>query len=225
MFVAVCESIAYEYATVIDVVDVYGWNSSNMADKVQAAINSGGNRTILIKNQSGATWYFDREVRINNSNIEIYIEEGVTIKALDTTYYQTDAAENLFEAIDKNNISIRGADDSSAVVLEMRQDLYEDCANNNYSCGEWRTGISIKGCNDIIIENLKDLNVDEYSAPLKINNNYFIFKINDIRKIEIEIDKKKELDKMIFVETSKQLDKFSNIFYNKIKLNSEISEF
>ena len=78
---------------------------------------------------------------------------------------------------------------------------------------------------DIIIESLKDLNVQDYSSPLKINNNYFIFKINDIRKIEIEIDKKKELDRMIFVETSKQLDKFSNIFYNKIKLNSEISEF
>ena len=78
---------------------------------------------------------------------------------------------------------------------------------------------------DIIYESLKNLDVDEYSSPLKINNNYFIFKINDIRKIEIKIDKKKELDKMIFVETSKQLDKFSNIFYNKIKLNSEISEF
>ena len=78
---------------------------------------------------------------------------------------------------------------------------------------------------DIIIESLKDLNVQDYSSPLKINNNYFIFKINDIRKIEIEIDKKKELDRMIFVETSKQLEKFSNIFYNKIKLNSEISEF
>ena len=78
---------------------------------------------------------------------------------------------------------------------------------------------------DIIYESLKNLDVDEYSAPLKINNDYFIFKINDIRKIEIKIDKKKELDKMIFVETSKQLDKFSNIFYNKIKLNSEISEF
>ena len=78
---------------------------------------------------------------------------------------------------------------------------------------------------DIIIDSLKNLDIDEYSSPLKINNNYFIFKINDIRKIEIEIDKKKELDKMIFVETSKQLDRFSNIFYNKIKLNSEVSEF
>ena len=78
---------------------------------------------------------------------------------------------------------------------------------------------------DIIIDSLKNLDVDGYSSPLKINNNYFIFKINDIRKIEIAIDKKKELDKMIFVETSKQLDKFSNIFYNKTKLNTEISEF
>jgi len=78
---------------------------------------------------------------------------------------------------------------------------------------------------DVIIERLKDLNINENTSPLKINNNYFIFRINDIRKVEIEIDKKKELDKMIFVETSRQLDKFSNIFYNKIKLNSEINEF
>ena len=58
-----------------------------------------------------------------------------------------------------------------------------------------------------------------------INNNYLIFKINEIRKVQIKIDKQKELDKMIMIETSMQLDKFSNIFYRKIKLNSSISEF
>ena len=41
----------------------------------------------------------------------------------------------------------------------------------------------------------------------------------------IEIDKEKELDKIVMIETTKQLDKFSNIFYDKIKLNSKISEF
>ena len=46
-----------------------------------------------------------------------------------------------------------------------------------------------------------------------------------MKEIPIEIDKQKELDKMIMIETSKQLDKFSKIFYNKIKLNSTISEF
>ena len=60
---------------------------------------------------------------------------------------------------------------------------------------------------------------------IQINNNYLILKINDMKEIPIEIDKQKELDKMIMIESSKQLDKFSKIFYNKVKLNSTISEF
>ena len=39
------------------------------------------------------------------------------------------------------------------------------------------------------------------------------------------MDKQAELEKMIMIETTKQLDKFSKIFYNKIKLNAKISEF
>ena len=78
---------------------------------------------------------------------------------------------------------------------------------------------------DDIINKIKNLQENDYSTPLKINNNFYIFKINKVRKVQIEIDKKKELDKMVLIETSKQLDKFSNIFYNKIKLNSKISEF
>ena len=72
---------------------------------------------------------------------------------------------------------------------------------------------------------LKDLKINSYSRPIKIANSYLILKINDIKEVAIEVDKKKELDKMIMIETSNQLDKFSNIFYNKIKLNSAISEF
>ena len=72
---------------------------------------------------------------------------------------------------------------------------------------------------------LENLKVNSYSDPIKIDNNYLILKINDIKKTTVKIDKQKELDKMIMIETSKQLDKFSNIFYNKIKLNSVISEF
>ncbi len=72
---------------------------------------------------------------------------------------------------------------------------------------------------------LKNLKENDHSSPLEINNNFFIFKINKTRKVQVQIDKKKELEKMILIETSRQLDKFSNIFYNKIKLNSKISEF
>ena len=72
---------------------------------------------------------------------------------------------------------------------------------------------------------LENLKINSYSNLIKINNNYLILKINDIKEVAIEIDKQKELDKMIMIETSSQLEKFSNIFYNKIKLNSRISEF
>tara|TARA_B100000035_G_scaffold280065_1_gene260066 strand:+ start:235 stop:1170 length:936 start_codon:yes stop_codon:yes gene_type:complete len=72
---------------------------------------------------------------------------------------------------------------------------------------------------------LTNLKINSYSNLIKINNNYLILKINDMKEIPVEIDKQKELDKMIMIETSKQLDKFSKVFYNKIKLNSTISEF
>ena len=75
-----------------------------------------------------------------------------------------------------------------------------------------------------INKNLKGLKENSYSSPIQIGNNFLIVKINKIKQVPIEVDKKKELDKIVMIETTKQLDKFSNIFYNKIKLNSKISE-
>jgi len=68
------------------------------------------------------------------------------------------------------------------------------------------------------------LEENSYSNPIQIDNNFLIVKINKIKQVPIEIDKEKELNKVVMIETTKQLDKFSNIFYNKIKLNSKISE-
>ena len=76
-----------------------------------------------------------------------------------------------------------------------------------------------------IINNLISIDKNSYSKPIQIGNNYLILKINDVRNAPVKIDRNEELEKMIMIETSKQLDKFSNIFFNKIKLNSKISEF
>ena len=76
-----------------------------------------------------------------------------------------------------------------------------------------------------VVEKLKNLKQNSNSPVIEIGNNYLILKINEIKETPVKIDKKRELEKMIMIETSKQLDKFSNIFYNKIKLNCKISEF
>ncbi len=85
--------------------------------------------------------------------------------------------------------------------------------------------VAKKNLSPSINNELKNLKDNEYSSPLKIGNNFLILKLNEVRKQTNKIDKQAELNKMIVAERTKQLDKFSNIFYNKIKLNTKISEF
>ena len=75
-----------------------------------------------------------------------------------------------------------------------------------------------------ILDILTDLSIDEISEPIKIPNGYMILKINDIREVAIEKDKEKLLDELIKVETNNKYSQFSIIHYNKLKLNSVISE-
>ena len=75
-----------------------------------------------------------------------------------------------------------------------------------------------------ILDILTDLSIDEISESIKIPNGYMILKINDIREITIEKDKEKLLDELIKVETNNKYSQFSIIYYNKLKLNSVISE-
>ena len=75
-----------------------------------------------------------------------------------------------------------------------------------------------------ILDILTNLSIDEISEPIKIPNGYMILKINDIREVTIEKDKEKLLDELIKVETNNKYSQFSIIYYNKLKLNSVISE-
>ncbi len=181
-------------------------------------------RKIEIENEWKNLIYsrYIKSVKINKKELIKKIERSSDEKFL--------LEYNLSEIVFTNDKNISLNQMIKDVQESIKKNGFENTANL-YSISESsKVGGKIgwvkkNSLSDIIIDSLKNLDVDDYSSPLKINNNYFIFKINDIRKIEIAIDKKKELDKMIFVETSKQLDKFSNIFYNKTKLNTEISEF
>tara|TARA_B100001989_G_scaffold250997_1_gene229241 strand:+ start:1413 stop:2345 length:933 start_codon:yes stop_codon:yes gene_type:complete len=137
---------------------------------------------------------------------------------------------NLSEIVfsDKKDISL---DEQSKKILESIEiNGFENTANLYSISDSSKIGGKIGWVNKNSLSlgvnrELEKLKINSYSAPIKIGNNYLILKMNDIKEISIEIDKQKELDRMIMIETSKQLDKFSNIFYNKIKLNSTISEF
>ena len=75
-----------------------------------------------------------------------------------------------------------------------------------------------------ILEQLKVLEVGQYTSPLQVGSSFLILKIEEIKYENAIINEDEELNKMIQFETSKQLDQFSKIFYGKIKINSFINE-
>ena len=128
----------------------------------------------------------------------------------------------------KQNVSVK--EYSKKILESIEINGFENTANLYSIADSSKAGGKIgwvkkNNLSSEINRELENLKINSYSNPIKIGNNYLILKINDMKEVSIEFDKQKELDRMMVNETSKQLDKFSNIFYNKIKLNSTISEF
>ena len=76
----------------------------------------------------------------------------------------------------------------------------------------------------LISEKINTLNEGEISDVIKLGNSYLILKIDKIRIDEIKIDKEKELEKLIKIESNKQLNQFSRIYFDKSKINYSINE-
>ena len=128
----------------------------------------------------------------------------------------------------KQNVSVK--EYSKKILESIEINGFENTANLYSIADSSKAGGKIgwvkkNNLSSEINRELENLKINSYSNPIKIGNNYLILRINDMKEVAIEFDKQKELDRMMVNETSKQLDKFSNIFYNKIKLNSTISEF
>ena len=84
--------------------------------------------------------------------------------------------------------------------------------------------IDKKNLSKNILTALEQINTNEHTAPIPITNGFLILKLKEIKSEETEIDFGEELDKMIRYETDNQLNTYSKIYYNKIKINTIINE-
>jgi len=73
-----------------------------------------------------------------------------------------------------------------------------------------------------LVENLKK---DEVSKPITIPGGFLILKVLDAKDIELDIDVDKEVIKLIKIKTNKQLDNYSNMYFNKIKKGMNIVSY
>ena len=71
---------------------------------------------------------------------------------------------------------------------------------------------------------LNKTDLGNYTETIKVGVNFLILKIDDIKFENTEIDIKKEFTKIYNFEVDRKLKQFSKIYFNKIKLNTNINE-
>ena len=179
---------------------------------------------ILIENEWKALIYsrYIKSVRIDKNELNNELEKIINHEF----QFEYDLSEIIFEK--QNNISLEEL--TNNIQESIKNIGFQNTANLYSISDSSKIGgkIGWVKSNNLakpILEAIQDLKENEYSQPIQIGNNFLILKMNKIKKTSLKINKDKELEKMIVNETTKQLNKYSNIFYNKIKLNSKIYEY
>ena len=73
-----------------------------------------------------------------------------------------------------------------------------------------------------IINEIKSIKKGQVTKTIDVTNGFLILKLEDIIVEKFDKDLKTELDNLIRFETDKQLNQFSIVYFNKLKLNSKI---
>lgn len=78
--------------------------------------------------------------------------------------------------------------------------------------------------NQKITNELKKIDKGNYTKPILIPGGFIILKIEDIREKTREIDLETEYKVLLNIETNRQLNDYSNIYFNKVKKDIKFDE-
>lgn len=72
---------------------------------------------------------------------------------------------------------------------------------------------------------IKDLNVGEFSKPIITAGGIILLKVNDKKKVTTEINRQKEIEKLISFEKERLLNEYSIIYYKEIENLAYVEKF
>ena len=190
----------------------YNLDLSTVEDKIKTEIL--WNQLIYVK--------FVNQININHEKLKKKVTQN---KDVDNKIKKYLLSEILFSLENKKNFEMKN--------IEIRKKIRENgfkTAANIYSISDTakfggRIGlVDERQLSEKIFEEINSINPGEITNTINVPNGYLILKLEEIVVEEFKKDLKKELDNLIKFETDRQLNQFSIIYYNKIKLNSNISE-
>ena len=163
---------------------------------------------------------FNNQVKIDEiqliNKIDNEINQIQNEYLLSEIFFKKEKNEDLELKIKKIKSSI------NEVGFSNTANIYSISESANY--GGKIGWISETNLSKIIATELKKIDVGKYTEVIQIGNNFIFLKLNQIRKKQRSIDKKAQLKEMKMFETNRQLAVFSNIYFNKVKINYSIDE-
>tara|TARA_B110001452_G_C15199545_1_gene416361 strand:+ start:82 stop:975 length:894 start_codon:yes stop_codon:yes gene_type:complete len=191
--------------------NTYDLNVENVKKKIE--IDHYWNKLIFEK--------YKNQTDINKEAIFEKIAKRKLIKnkkmyKLSEIIFEKSQNESLKDKVDNISESI------SEIGFKNTANLYSIADTNKYG-GDigWVDEINLS---DKISKILSKINLGDYTETIKIGANFLILKINDIKFEESEIDEEKEFSKIYNFEVDRKMEQFSKIYFNKVKINTNINE-
>ena len=135
-------------------------------------------------------------------------------------------SEIIFQ-IEKNNTYIKTLDSIQKSIFEIG---FENTANLYSISDSSKVGgkigwINKNSLSPKISNSLREVDLGKFTKPVNLNSKFIILKINNVKKEERIIDINKELEKLMKAEQNRQLNNFSKIYFDRLKINTKINEY
>ena len=160
---------------------------------------------------------------------QINVDEEVLIEKVDSLKGNTKEEFFLSEIVFKKKKDIKLENFIQEINLSIREIGFNNTANiysisDSAKYGGKLGWISKNSLSKPIYKKLKLINKGDFTDTIMLGNSFLILKIEDVRITESIIDKEKEIKRLIKLETNKQLNSFSKIYFDKSKINYSINE-
>ena len=162
---------------------------------------------------------YNRQVSINENELLKRIDNEKNIikeYLLYEIFFNVENSENLNEKKEKILSSI------GDIGFNNTANIYSVSDSSSY--GGKIGWVKETNLSKIIKVELEKIDIGQHSKVMQIGNNFLILKIEDKRSSNKIIDKKARFEELKKFEVNKQLNLYSNIHFNKIKINYSLNE-
>ena len=164
---------------------------------------------------------YNKQININTKNLEKIVDKNIASKK-SKNYLLSEIVfeKSINESIDDRALKIKNS---------IKEIGFKNTANTYSIAESAKFGGDIGWLEEVnlskkIVGHIKKLRIGEITKPILNGKNYLILKLENTKEETVTIKRDEMLKRLIQSEQNRQLTQFSNIYFNKVKINTSINE-